>query len=169
MRRLVLLLVSWLIAPEIALAQEVGSAEPPGTRSIPGLTGADTHSEACVSCHIRMDDIGLDARLSTALGDWQREVPQKVMEIAEGLMASPDVLMKRHPPVALPLEAVPSSCINCHNAVPTAPPFVPLVHLLHYRGGENNHFLSVFGGECTLCHKLDRATGIWQVPSGSEK
>jgi len=169
MRRVVLSLVSWLIAPEIALAQEVGSAEPPGIRSIPGVTGADTHPEACVSCHIRMDDIGLDARLSTALVEWQRAVPEKVMEVAEGLMASPDALERRHPPVTLPLEAVPSSCIHCHNAASTAPPFAPLVHLVHYRGGENNHYLSVFGGECTLCHKLDWATGIWRVPSGPEK
>jgi len=170
MRRVILVLALWLIGADSVTAQENGSAEPLTTvRPIPGVTSVDTHPEACVSCHIRMDDIDIDARLSTALTEWEQEVPDDVMEIANDLMASVDVLKGKHPPVALPLADVPSSCIDCHEAASTAPPFAPLVHLVHYRGGEANHFLSVFGGECTLCHKLDWATGIWRVPSGSER
>lgn len=170
MSKVIVTLVLWLAVFSGVHADQSESAEPPANvRSIPGLTGPDTHPDACVSCHIRMDDIDLDARLSTALREWEQEVPVKVMEVAETASASPNVLKGRHPPMALPLEDVPSGCIGCHDSEPTAPPFAPLVHLAHYRRGAENHFVSVFSGECTLCHKMDHETGAWRIPSGSER
>jgi hypothetical protein len=116
-----------------------------------------------------MEDIGLDARLSITLAEWEQEVPEKVMAIARDLMEVPDVLEGKHPPIISPLESVPSSCIHCHDFASTAPSFAPLIHLVHYRGSEANHFLSVFAGECSLCHKMNQRTGALWVPDGSEK
>jgi hypothetical protein len=36
-------------------------------------------------------------------------------------------------------------------------------------GRVRNHFLALFHGECTLCHKLDAKSGAWAIPSGPEK
>jgi len=49
-----------------------------------------------------------------------------------------------------------------------APPFAPLVRVIHLTGGAENHFMTIFQGECTHCHKLDVQTGAWSVPSGPE-
>lgn len=132
MLRFTLTLALGLIAVGSASADPelpAGTATP--IRSIPGLTGPDTHPEACVSCHIKMDDIGVDARLSTALGNWEQEVPAKVLDLARSLMDSPDDLSGKHPVLALPLVDVPSSCVDCHEAASTAPRFAPLIHLAH--------------------------------------
>jgi hypothetical protein len=162
--------VVWLIAVDGAIAGENGSIElPKATRSIPGLTGVDSHPGACMDCHIQMSDIGLDVRLSTALREWERKVPAKLMAIAEDTVGPGTRLTGRHPSVVMPLEDVPSTCINCHRTASAAPPFDRLIHLAHYRGGDENHFLSIFGGECTLCHKMDQETGAWRIPSGPEK
>ena len=168
MLRVTFALAMWLVVFSTTSAnqdQTAGGAA--SIRSIPGLTGPDTHPEACVSCHIEMKDIGLDARLSTALSDWEQRVPDKVLEIARDLTGSPDILTGKHPVLALPLEDVPSSCVDCPDVASTAPPFGPLIHLAHYQGGESNHFLSVFGGECSLCHKIDWDTGTWRIPDGT--
>jgi len=166
MLKVAVVLVLYLAAADVACAEQPDRVAIP---SVPGLTSPDTHPEACVSCHIRMDDIGVDARLSVALGEWERSVPAKVMKIAEDAMGSAKDLKGQHPSVALPLEDVPFSCISCHAATSSAPPFGRLIHLAHYRGGDENHFLSIFRGECTLCHKMDPTTGVWRIPRGSEK
>ena len=168
MLRVAFALALWLVVVGITSAnQDRTAAGAASVRSIPGLTGPDTHPEACVSCHIEMNDIGLDARLSTTLGAWEHEVPDNVLEIAKDLSGSPDILRGKHPALALPLEDVPSSCIDCHAVASPAPPLGPLIHLIHYQGGESNHFLSVFGGECSLCHKMDWDTGTWRIPDGT--
>jgi hypothetical protein len=44
-----------------------------------------------------------------------------------------------------------------------------MMHAMHLTGGEKNPFLTMYQGECTLCHKLDGRTGAWTIPSGTEK
>jgi len=123
-----------------------------------------------VSCHIDMPDIGVDGRLSTSIREWERQVPPDVVAIARRAADSDVIVRGKHPPLPLPLVDVPSSCMTCHGAgSKSAPPFYRLLHLMHYSGGNENHFLTEFGGECTLCHKMDLQTGRWTLPSGSEK
>jgi hypothetical protein len=43
-----------------------------------------------------------------------------------------------------------------------------MAHPVHLTGGDENHFMTLFQGECTHCHKLDRATGAWSIPSAPE-
>jgi len=44
-----------------------------------------------------------------------------------------------------------------------------MLHALHLTGGKDNHFLTIFQGGCTNCHKFDAASARWTVPSGPEK
>ena len=44
-----------------------------------------------------------------------------------------------------------------------------MIHEIHLTGGDTNHFLTMFQGECTLCHKLDAKSGAWAIPSGPER
>ena len=43
------------------------------------------------------------------------------------------------------------------------------MHRIHLTGGDKNHYLTEFQGDCTNCHKLDQKTGAWSLGSGSEK
>jgi len=158
----------WSLA--LSMLAAANAMEAPGARSIPGVTSADTHPEGCVSCHIDMPDIGVDGRLSTSIREWERQVPADLIAIARRAADSDLIVRGKHPPVPLPLVDVPYSCIACHQAASkSAPPFSRLLHLVHYGGGNENHFLTQFGGECTLCHKLDLQTGRWTLPSGPER
>jgi len=63
----------------------------------------------------------------------------------------------------------PKACLERHAAtLTTAPPLGRLLHGLHLVGGAGNHFLSLFQGKCTHRHKLDPATGVWSLGSGTE-
>ena len=44
-----------------------------------------------------------------------------------------------------------------------------MMHVIHLEGVKDGHFLSIFQGECTHCHKLEKNTGTWRVPSGPER
>lgn len=159
----------WLLTLLMTVTR-AAAPDAPAVRSIPGVTTVDTHPHGCVSCHIDMPDIGVDARFSTAIRIWEREVPSKLMAIAQRATSPGVTLQGKHPPVPLPLADIPSSCMACHGAdSESAPPFNRLLHLAHYSGGGENHFLTQFGGECTLCHKMDPETGAWTLPSGQEK
>lgn len=142
---------------------------PPPARSIPGINAADLHPGACVGCHIDMPDIGLDARLSTAMKRWEEAVEPELL--ARARLATPlDVTLKgKHPPAGKSLTDIPTGCIECHAAmVKKAPDFSRLVHLCHLTGGDESHFMTLFQGECSHCHKLDLETGEWSMPSGPE-
>ncbi|KAB2967895.1 MAG: hypothetical protein F9K18_03705 [Thermoanaerobaculia bacterium] len=171
MRQAVTLLVVFALVPAArAAAPPPGGPEPPGPpRAIPGITAEDPHPEACVSCHRNMPEIGLDARLSTAMARWQESVDAELLAKARAAMRSGAVLTGRHPAATSALADVPAACAKCHSASSKrAPELSRLIHLVHLSPDPDNHYLSVFGGECTHCHKLDAATGEWSVPSGPE-
>jgi hypothetical protein len=128
----------------IAALAAVTFAAPPATpRAIPGITAKDAFPQACVSCHMKVPDG--DMRLSAMLSK----------------------LPKKHP--AINAKDIPASCRKWHAAASKKiPPLAPLLHRIHL-GKDKGLFLSKFQGECTHCHKLDRKTGVWSMPTGAEK
>jgi len=153
-----------------AAADTAAAGSPPAPRAMPGLTTADTHPGACVDCHIAYPERGMDARLSVQLARWTRgEVDPRLLRQARASAPTGAAIEGRHPESTDSLGDIPGACLECHGAeAREAPPFAGLIHLVHLDGGAQNHFVTVFQGECTLCHKLDGRTGRWTVPSGPE-
>lgn len=63
----------------------------------------------------------------------------------------------KHPPVP---NATFDSCMKCHKAGKLA--FGPILHKAHLTG-DDNHFVTNYGGECTACHVLDAASGTYTI------
>jgi len=142
----------------------------PPVRQIPGLTAPDPFPHGCVDCHVNMPEQNMDVRLSTLMRGWQEQVDPALLAKVRGFTPADIELRGKHPQVDVAGEEVPKACLECHSSTSaTAPPFGPLLHGLHLVGGENNHYLSLFQGECTHCHKFDKATGLWSLGSGMEK
>jgi len=144
--------------------------ERPPTRSIPSITAEDQFPNACVDCHINYVEMNMDTRLSTLMTRWSKAVEPAILEIAQAV-AGPDLpLLGVHPLVDTASNDIPTVCLGCHqlggNGVV---PLAPLLHKIHLTPGNGEVFLSVFQGECTHCHKLDQATGRWQIPRGREE
>ena len=113
----------------------------------------------------------MDVRLSVQMGRWTEHVPETVLERLRPLLAGGAELSGRHPRLPATIyEDIPESCTSCHSGEREAvPALAPMLHALHLTGGADNHFITLFGGACTLCHKLDAETGRWYVPSGPER
>ncbi len=155
--------------PNIGMTENAPKQFPPA-RKIPGLTSEDKFPNGCVDCHINMPDINQDERISTLMSRWTENVETKLLEKAQSVAS--DIKLKGvHPPAKESLGDIPSACLNCHSSTSknAAPPFAALLHLIHLTGGDENHFMTIFQGECTHCHKINVATGRWTIPSGSEK
>jgi len=152
-----------------AASQEPGAA--PAPRQIPGVTAPDQFPRGCVDCHVNRPDLGMDVRLSTLIRQWQAEVAPEFLARVRTFSPAGMPLEGKHPEVGgdVARVAIPTTCLQCHSRTSKlAPPFSQLLHGLHLTGAEN-HFLSMFQGECTHCHKLDTATGLWSVGSGTEE
>jgi len=149
------------------LPQEQG---PPPARKIPGITSEDRYPHACVDCHINYVDMKLDTRISTMLKQWQQKVPAPLLAKAQASAPAGVALLGRHPLISNALDSIPATCLTCHSkASKTAPPFASIMHKIHLTGGEKNHFLTMFQGECTYCHKLDLSSGRLTNPSAPER
>ena len=172
-RSQLLLVVTFLIAVStmaFGAPPEDASHAAPTVRQIPGLTAPDQFPRGCVDCHVNMPDRNMDVRLSTLMRGWQEEVEPVLLARVRGLTPAAVALKGRHPKVDVAAEEIPTACLKCHSqASTTAPPFDRLMHGLHLVGGAGNHFLSLFQGECTHCHKLDQATAGWSLGRGTEK
>lgn len=161
-----LVTLAWPLAAE---TPEDGGP-PPSARNIPGITGVDAFPNGCVSCHVNMPHKGIDARLSTSMKRWVDEVDPKLMEKVRGAALPGMQLRGKHPPITKALENIPAACMSCHSVTSkVAPPFGRMLHAIHLTGGNDNHFMTLFQGECTHCHKLNPNTGGWSMPSGPEK
>ena len=148
----------------------VEPAKGPPPRKIPGITADDPYPNACVDCHIHYEDMKLDTRFSTLLQQWGREVEPKLLAQAQASAPMGMTLKGRHPPVAGAVLDVPAKCLVCHGkASKTSPPFASMIHSIHLTGGPENHFVTLFQGECTYCHKLEMSTGRWRIPSAPQK
>lgn len=169
------LVLAILIAVPLALFPNVGMAENdqkqlPPARKIPGLTIEDKFPNGCVDCHINMRDIKQDERISTLMSKWNENVEIKLLKKAQAVAPAGVTLKGIHPPASESLKNIPAACITCHSKTSrTAPPLAALLHTIHLTGGDDNHFLTIFQGECTHCHKMNATTGVWTTPSGPEK
>ena len=153
-------------------AQNAPSQQPemPPARAIPGITADDQYPRACVDCHINDVAMNRDTRLSTLTAQWTERVPSELLETARSVAGSNVQLKGVHPRVRdAVLRDIPDSCLSCHehNARHT-PPLVPLLHEIHLGSGDEAVYLRMFQGECTHCHKWNKTTGEWRIPSGPE-
>jgi len=119
---------------------------------------------------VPIKEANLDPRFSTLLKRWSERVDEKLLAQARAAAPVPAKIKGKHPEAAAAAKNVPASCLKCHSKESTkAPPLARLAHLIHLTGGEANHFLTVYQGECTHCHKLDPKSGAWRIPSAAEK
>jgi hypothetical protein len=160
-----------------ALAQQEAPKLPPAppARKIPGINAKDEHPHGCVDCHKNNPAQKMDNRFSTLIREWQEKVPAELLEKAKQAAPRGMEIEGKHPKVRADLTTaeIPKACFECHAEHPrnkknAGPPFTRLVHLIHLVGGEDNHFMTYYQGECTNCHKLDQKTGQWSLGSGSE-
>lgn len=157
------------VAALIAAPQE-GPPNPPLPRAIPGLTAPDAFPGGCVDCHVNMPGLKMDTRLSVRMRVWQSGADPLFLDKVKAYAPEGMVLTGKHPKADEALSDIPNGCLKCHSQESrTAPPFARMIHGLHLTGGEKNHYLSLFQGECTHCHKLDPQTGAWAFASGAEK
>jgi hypothetical protein len=170
-RYLVVLLAAFgvLLALFVSVAMANEPMKLPPARQIPGLTAADHFPNGCVDCHINMPERNQDERISTLMARWNRDAGPKLLKRAQAAAPAGMKLRGAHPNVPGSLADIPAACMSCHReGSKTAPGFSTMLHLVHLSGGEENHYLTIFQGECTHCHKMD-AAGSWRIPSGSEK
>ena len=157
----------------LTILYQVNAAEnqaTPSPRDIPGITADDMFPSGCVSCHLNFIDRNMDTRISTSLTKWTEKIEPKLVEIAQAASSNGVVLAGKHPSAAESLADIPKACIECHSSMPqNAPDFSQMVHLIHLTGGQENHYIAIFQGECTHCHKFNPNTGKWFLPSGTEK
>jgi len=161
----------WRIVPFVILLAASPAAGEPAVPEIPGLTVADRFPGGCVDCHTNRPSENLDVRLSTQMKQWRTEVGAKLLAKVQAVMPEGTRLRGKHPPVSKAAFAdVPNACLTCHRGqLKTAPPLGAMLHALHLTGGKDNHFIALFQGACTHCHKLDQERGTWSIPSGPEK
>jgi len=158
-----------MFSPNTGMADNDQMKLPPA-RKIPGLTTEDKFPDGCVDCHINMPDIKQDERISTLMSRWNKKAESKLMKSAQAVVPEGVTLRGVHPPATESLKNIPAACSSCHNkSSTTAPPLAALLHIIHLTGGDDNHFLTIFQGECTYCHKMNGTTGVWTMPSGPEK
>ena len=123
-----------------------------------------------MDCHLNYVEQKLDTRFSTLMKQWNEKVEPALLKKVAGSASQGVTLKGKHPTVAGALKDIPAGCLPCHGkASRMAPPFFRMLHAIHLTGGKDNHFLTLFQGECTHCHKLNTATGQWSLPSGPEK
>lgn len=161
MKRMNLLLALAIVASTPAFA-----ADGKDVRKIPGITVKDQFPGACVDCHVKQSD-GTDLRLGEMMKKWIAGADAKTVAAMQPFVPKGKALKGKHSPVAA-LKDVPSVCIKCHSTK-IAPPFAPLMHGIHLAPGEKSRFVTMFQGECTHCHKLNKVTGVWSVASGPQK
>ena len=163
--RLTLLVVFLLVAAAINVMTQ-DAKEAPKARSIPGVNVPDQFPKACVSCHKNYPDMKFDGRLSTILTSWNEAVDPKILTKAQAVAPEGIVLKGKHSFKVTAETSIPETCNKCHGKMKNAPVLSQLLHAIHLKG-DDNHFISMFQGECTHCHKLD-AKGVWTVPNGKE-
>ena len=152
-----------------ALTARAAEVETP-LPQIPGITSEDRFPRACVDCHVNMPEAGMDVRFSTLMRQWYLQVGPALLAKVQGTMPASVRLSGRHP--RLPettFQDVPAQCMTCHGgALANVPSFGPMMHAIHLTGGAENHYLGIFRGECTNCHKFNSTNGRWTIPSASE-
>lgn len=159
-----------VFSPLLAAAPAGEPESPSPLRQIPGLTAPDGFPRGCVDCHVVLPERNMDVRISTLMRRWQTEVEPALLERVRAFSPAGMRLKGRHPELEAATADIPGTCLDCHSPTSkSAPPFARLLHGLHLVGGESNHFITQFQGDCTYCHKLNAATGEWSLGGGSEE
>jgi len=160
-----------MVSSPLAAAAPAGELQsPPPLRQIPGLTAPDVFPRGCVDCHVILPERNMDVRISTLMQQWQVKVEPTLLDRVRAFTPAGMRLKGQHPKLEAATADIPGTCLDCHSqASKSAPPFARLLHGLHLVGGESNHFMTQFQGDCTYCHKLDVETAEWSLGSGSEK
>ena len=149
-----------LIALSLAVFVPMAMAAPP--RAIPGINAKDSYPAGCVDCHVK------EKRVSVYLSHWDGKADARTLAAMQAFVPKGMTLRGKHPTVAT--KDIPASCMKCHTATSKGiPPLAPLMHGVHLAKGDASEFVKQFQGECTHCHKLNKATGTWSLPSGAEK
>jgi len=158
----------WLSLGALVLAFGVGITvltQEEEVPAIPGITVEDDHPNGCVNCHRERPDIGRDFRLSTYIEEWATEgASEEIIELAQA--AWPEAsLTGKHPNVAgmVATQEIPGVCVTCH-AEGSDKPLDRYLHLQHFYGGAENHFVTLYGGYCTQCHTV--ALDLENPPAG---
>lgn len=145
------------------------ATENTSVRKIPGLNAQDPFPRGCVDCHVYLPAEKRDVRLSTLLKNMTENAKPGLLARLTKLAPEGRPLQGRHPEVSSNKLNIPADCVSCHGENATdAPPFAGMMHLIHLAGNEDNHYLSIFQGECGFCHKFDPEAGTWTVPSNPE-
>jgi cytochrome c553 len=147
-------------------------AAAPVARKIPGINAPDAFPGGCVDCHVaNPGGKPADARLSAHLAAWTAgKVDPALLATAQAAAPAGLKLKGKHPDATDALEDIPAACADCHSEdSKKAPPLDRMVHRIHLVGGDKNHYITEFQGDCTNCHKFDAAKGTWSMPSGPEK
>lgn len=107
--------------------------------AIPGITVADDHPNGCVDCHKKVSDTK------------DYSLPAEIKAMAKD---------GKHPDVASMVKG-PADCLKCHGEKAK----LPLGKILHeaHLTGDDNHFITNYGGQCMYCHSLDKASGKMAV------
>ena len=153
----------------LALASKAGEVQP-SLPAIPGITAEDRFPRACVDCHIVVPASGMDERLSTLLRGMSAQVDPTLLARIRAVLPESMRVMGRHPRLPAPIfRNIPASCLTCHRDAQSAlPPLGPMMHAIHLSGASENQYLTLFGGQCTNCHKFNATNGRWSIPSGPE-
>lgn len=166
----ILLAVSLAVVPAQSQVKEQAQPTLPPARKIPGITSPDSIPHGCVECHVNHPEMNLDVRFSTLIARWTEKVEPEILAKAQASAPEGMVLKGKHPKASGSYNNVPAQCLVCHaKDSKRAPPFARMIHMLHLTGGGENHFLTIYQGECTYCHKLDMSTGRWTLPNAPEK
>jgi hypothetical protein len=138
-------------------------------RNIPGITTADMFPQACVGCHKNYTEQNLDVRLTTIFKAWAEAIPPALLAKYQAAAPEGVTLKGKHPMKPNDGTSIPEDCNKCHGkSMKTALPMGQIMHITHLTGGKDNKFITMFGGECSHCHKLDQKTGNWTIPNGKE-
>lgn len=108
----------------------------------PSVVGADDYPEGCVSCHIQRQG-QTDLRLNMLLAQ----------------IGHPEFRARK----------VPRDCTRCHRPEEGSddPKFSQLIHAIHYDVPATNTFITVYGGDCQECHKMNAEEGEAEVKTGA--
>jgi hypothetical protein len=149
-----------LAALALIFVLPIALAAPP--RAIPGINAKDVYPAGCVDCHVK------EKRVSALLSHWNGQVDAKTLAAMQAFMPKGMTLKGKHPTVAT--KDIPALCLKCHTGTSKGiAPLAPLLHGIHLAKGDASEFVKQFQGECTHCHKLNKTTGTWSLPSGPEK
>ncbi len=163
------LMISSMILFGLCMVREAKATEDIPINPNSGPNISDPFPRGCVDCHVVLPAEQRDVRLSTIMKNLTERVDPRLQTRLTKLVAGKTVLTGQHPNLLGATLDIPAVCLSCHRADSTeGPPFAEMMHLIHLAGGNDNHYISLFNGNCSFCHKFDQHIGTFMVPSHSE-